>query len=115
VSGLIWRESAENRSSIHVFISYSSQDAAIADALLAALEHDGLKCWIAPRGVTPGEFYADAIVRALNEAAILVLVLTANAVRSPHVLRDIERASAKRHAIISLRLTTASGAAPAIP
>jgi TolB-like protein len=93
---------------IQVFISYASQDAAIADAVVAALERDGLKCWIAPRDITPGEFYADAIVRALNEATILVLVLTANAVRSSHVLREIERASAKRHAIISLRLTTVS-------
>ena len=91
-----------------VFISYASQDAAIADAIVAALERHGVACWIAPRDVTPGEFYADAIVRALNEARILVLVLTENAVTSPHVLREVERTSAKRHAIVSLRLTSVS-------
>jgi TolB-like protein/tetratricopeptide (TPR) repeat protein len=91
-----------------VFISYASQDAAVADAVVSGLEHRGLKCWIAPRDVTPGEFYADAIVRALNDAPILVLVLTENAVASPHVLREVERTSAKRHAIISLRLTSVS-------
>jgi len=54
--------------------------------------------------VTPGEFYADAIVRALNEARILLLVLTEYAVASPHVLREVERTSAKRHPIISFRI-----------
>jgi hypothetical protein len=31
-----------------------------------------LKCWIAPRDVKPGAQYADAIVRAINEAKALV-------------------------------------------
>src|ERR1700733_10890904 len=87
-----------------VFVSYASQDQIVADAVCEALERRGIACWIAPRDVTPGEFYADAIVRALNEARILVLVLTENSVASPHVLREIERTSAKRHPIISLRI-----------
>jgi hypothetical protein len=53
------------------FVSYGSQDAEVANAVVAALERDGLKCWIAPRDVTPGEFYADAIVRALNAAQVV--------------------------------------------
>jgi TolB-like protein len=91
-----------------VFLSYASQDKAIADAVCEALERACVGCWIAPRDVMPGEFYADAIVRALNETRVLVLVLTANAVASPHVLREVERTSAKRHAIVSLRLTAVS-------
>ena len=94
--------------SIHVFISYASQDVAVADAIVAALERHGLKCWIAPRDVTPGEFYADAIVRALNDARTLVLVLTENAATSQHVLREVERSSAKRHSIISFRIGSVS-------
>ena len=91
-----------------VFISYASQDATLADAVVSALEAQGLKCWIAPRDVTPGEFYADAIVGAINATRILVLVLTESAVASPHVLREIERASAKRHAVVSFRIDAAS-------
>ena len=87
-----------------VFISYASQDTVVADAVVLAIERQGLKCWVAPRDVTPGEFYADAIVRALNAARIFVLVLTENAVTSPHVLREVERTSAKRHPIISFRI-----------
>jgi len=87
-----------------VFISYASQDVTAADAVVRALEGQGIACWIAPRDVTPGEFYADAIVRALNASRLLVLVLTENAVISPHVLREVERTSSKRHPIISIRI-----------
>jgi len=31
-----------------VFISYASQDKAVADTIVAALEHAGISCWIAP-------------------------------------------------------------------
>jgi hypothetical protein len=51
-----------------------------------------LKCWIAPRDVKPGAQYADAIVRAINEAKALVLVMSGNAVDSAHVGREVERA-----------------------
>jgi TolB-like protein/Tfp pilus assembly protein PilF len=91
-----------------VFVSYASQDAAVANSIVDALEHHGVRCWIAPRDVSPGEFYADAIVRALNEARALVLVLTDDGVASPHVLREVERTSSKRHAIVTLRLTNSS-------
>ena len=87
-----------------VFISYASQDKATADAICESLEKEGIGCWMAPRDVTPGEFYADAIVRALNEAQVLLLVLTEHAANSPHVLREVERTSSKRHPIISLRI-----------
>jgi adenylate cyclase len=87
-----------------VFISYASQDKALADAVCEVLEREGIGCWIAPRDVTPGEYYADAIVRALNEAQVLLLILTEHAIASPHVLREVERTSSKRHPIISLRI-----------
>jgi TolB-like protein len=86
-----------------VFVSYASQDSALANAVVAALERQGLQCWIAPRDVTPGALYADGIIRAINEAKILVLVLSENAVTSPHVGKEVERASSKRRPIVTLR------------
>ena len=47
--------------SIHVFISYASQDAAVAGALVEALEQNGVKCWIAPRDVAPGAKWDEAL------------------------------------------------------
>ncbi len=90
-----------------VFISHASQDAAIANAVVAVLESQGIHCWIAPRDVTPGEFYADAIVHAIDAAVAVVLVLSQNASASPHIMREVERASSKRHPVISLRIDRA--------
>ena len=91
-----------------VFISYASQDAAIANAVVGALERAGLKCWIAPRDVVPGALYADEIIRAIDEATVLVLVLSQHAVTSAHVGKEIERASSKRRRIIAVRTDSAA-------
>ncbi len=89
-----------------VFISYASADKAAADSICAGLERGGIACWIAPRDVTPGVFYADAIVEAINSARILIVVLSLNSVGSQHVLREVERASAKRRPLVAFRLDT---------
>jgi len=90
-----------------VFVSYASQDVAVANAVVEALERHGVKCWIAPRDVVPGALYADEIVRAINEAAVVVLVLSEQAVTSSHVGKEIERASSKRRRIIALHTDSA--------
>jgi TolB-like protein/Tfp pilus assembly protein PilF len=89
-----------------VFVSYASQDAGVANAVVTALEHQGLNCWLAPRNVKPGTVYADAIVGAINESKALVLVLSANAMASAHVGREIERAASKRKQLIAFRIDT---------
>jgi hypothetical protein len=91
-------------SAIDAFISYASPDSSIAEAVCSALEREGVVCWIAPRDVVPGAFYADAIVRAIDAAKVVVLVLSQYAAASPHVLREIERATSKRRVIVSFRI-----------
>jgi TolB-like protein/tetratricopeptide (TPR) repeat protein len=95
-------------SSPHVFISYASQDAAVAERLCATLEAAGLPCWIAPRDVEAGALYADAIVRAINEAKAVVLVMSASAIGSDHVAREVERAASKHKPIIAFRIDAAA-------
>jgi TolB-like protein/Tfp pilus assembly protein PilF len=90
-----------------VFISYASQDVAVANAVVEALECHGAKCWIAPRDVVPGEFYSGAIVHAIDAAKVIVLVLSENAATSQHVLREVERASSKRHPVVAFRIDLA--------
>jgi TolB-like protein/Flp pilus assembly protein TadD len=86
------------------FVSYASQDAAVANAVVENLEQQGIKCWIAPRDVTPGALYADGIIRAINEAKVLVLVLSAGSIASKHVGKEVERASSKGRPIIALKV-----------
>ena len=89
------------------FVSHASHDRPTAEALTAYLESHGLRCWVAPRDVLPGTLYADAIVRAINEARALVLVLSASSVASSHVGKELERASAKKRPIIALKIDAA--------
>jgi TolB-like protein len=91
-----------------VFVSYASQDAAVANAIVENLEPHGLRCWLAPRDVRAGAQYADAIVRAINEAKAVALVLSASAIESDHVAREVERAASKHKRIIAFRIDTAA-------
>jgi TolB-like protein/predicted Zn-dependent protease len=93
--------------SVEVFISYASHDAAVADAVVEILERHGIACWIAPRDVVPGSLYADEIVGAINDAKVVVLVLSEHSLASPHVGKEIERASSKRRRIISFHIDSA--------
>lgn len=87
-----------------VFLSYASEDKKIADAMCATLESKKIRCWIAPRDVLPGVSYAEAIVNAINECQLLVLIFSSNANGSPHVKRELERAVSKGKAIIPFRI-----------
>lgn len=51
-----------------VFISYASKDKIIADAVYARLEASAIRCWIAPRDITPGTSYGEAIIEAIHGA-----------------------------------------------
>ena len=87
-----------------VFISYSSRDKSVADAVCAKLEAERIRCWIAPRDVLPGIPYAEALIDAINGAKVLVLVLSAQSNASTHVLREVERSVHRGLAIIPFRI-----------
>ena len=87
-----------------VFISYSSKDKPTADAVCATLESRGIRCWIAPRDVVPGEEYAAALVNALRQARLMVLVFSSGANQSKHVLREVERAVSMGLPVVPLRI-----------
>jgi len=86
-----------------VFVSHASQDREIAETVVENLERHGVKCWMAPRDVTPGVRYPDASVEAINKATVVILVFSEHAIASPHVGRETERAASKRRGIIVLR------------
>jgi tetratricopeptide (TPR) repeat protein len=87
-----------------VFISYSSKDKPTADAVCAALERNGIRCWIAPRDVLPGMNWGGSIINAINGARVLVLVFSSHANASSSVEREIERACSREMPVIPLRI-----------
>jgi hypothetical protein len=74
------------------FISYASEDQAVADAIRGALATQGMRPWMAPHDITPGQSYAVAITDAIKSSRVFVLVYSAHANLSEHVPREVERA-----------------------
>ena len=87
-----------------VFISYSSKDKTVADALCATLEAKRIRCWIAPRDVLAGVPYAEALIDGLNGACVFVLVFSSEANMSPSVAREVERACSKGLVNVPVRI-----------
>lgn len=87
-----------------VFISHSTKDKPTADAVCAMLESSGIRCWIAPRDVTPGMEWGECIIDAIEECRIMVLVFTMNANDSPQIRREVERAVNHGVAILPVRI-----------
>lgn len=87
-----------------VFISHSSKDKAIADAVCAALEASKIRCWIAPRDILPGEKWAGAITKAISGSRITVLIFSKNSNDSEDVLNELLLARDAGIIIIPLKI-----------
>jgi len=87
-----------------VFISYSSIDKAAADTVCSVLEQNGISCWIAPRNITPGVDFAEAIIDGLRSSKVFVLVYSSNSNNSKQVIREVDRAVDSGLPVINLRL-----------
>ena len=87
-----------------VFISYSSRDTRVAEAACAALEAQGIECWIAPRNIAVAGNYQDALIEAISNCRIVALVFSLGANDSPQVQREMERAVSKKKTIITFRI-----------
>ena len=86
-----------------VFLSFSSKDQKTASAICGALESRGHSCWMSSRDVQPGENYQGAIVRAIRDAGVMVLVFSANANNSDEIKKEMSLASQSRIMVIPVR------------
>ena len=86
------------------FISHAKGDQKRAREIAALLEARGLKCWIAPRDVRPGQSYGDEIIRGIEKSRAFILILSKASNDSPFVAREVERAVSKRKPIFPIRI-----------
>jgi len=87
-----------------VFISYSSKDKPLADAVCAALENTPILCWIAPRDVQAGLSYPGQITRAIKSSKVFVLLFSAHSNASDDVLREVQSAAKSHLHIVQFRI-----------
>lgn len=88
-----------------VFISYSSLDKKVAEGVCAYLEQHCIRCFIAYRDIPIGVGWASAIVDALDESRMMVVVFSGNFNRSEQVDREIELASEDKKPILTFRIS----------
>ena len=86
------------------FISYSSKDKTAAVAACAVLEGAGVRCWIAPRDIRPGGEYGAAIIDAIDQCRVMILIFSSSANDSRQIHREIERAVTKGVPIVPVRI-----------
>lgn len=87
-----------------VFISYSSKNKVIADAICARLEENNIRVWFAPRDVPPGKDYAFSIIQAIDFCKIFILIWSEEANKSSHILSEINHAFNKNITVIPFRI-----------
>lgn len=87
-----------------VFISYASQDKPVADAVCSTLEHNGIRCWIAPRDIFPGSDWAQSITNAIKSGKIMVLIFSQNSNGSSQVAKELNLAISHNLVIVPFKI-----------
>lgn len=87
-----------------IFISYAGEDRAVAETVCARLEGNEMRCWMAPRDILPGDSYGKAIIDAIMESRVVILIFSAHANKSPHILNEVERAVSGNKSIVPFRI-----------
>ena len=86
------------------YLAYSVADRPVADAVVAALEQQGIGCWMAPRDLPPGTPWADAVAGAIDAARVIVLILSRSSSRSSGTLAEVRHAVASGRAVLAVRI-----------
>jgi len=87
-----------------VFISYSREDKDRVLDLAAKLRNAGVSLWIDQGGIDGATLWGEEIVKALENAKVLLLVVTESAVRSHNVAKEVVLASERKGHILPVHL-----------
>jgi hypothetical protein len=97
-------ESEPETSHYDVFLSHSSKDRTIVEGYRSGLEAEGIRCWIAPRDIRPGEDFPTAIAKAISSSQIMLLVFSQNSNLSEEVSRELYLAASQKLIILPIRI-----------
>jgi hypothetical protein len=69
----------------HIFMSYSRREVGFIDDLTHRLEKEGFKVWLDYRSLVPGTPWAGQITKGLDEAEVILLVVSKESIASKYV------------------------------
>jgi TIR domain len=72
------------------------------------LEAAGVRCWVAPRDISPGAEWGEAIIEAVDNARVMVPIFSSNTKESRQVRRDVEHAVNRAVTIMPIRIDQAT-------
>jgi len=87
-----------------IFVSYSTKDKVVADAIVVSLEKNGFRCWYAPRDIKPSDDWGKAISTALDQSKVFLLIFSRNSNRSQRVLDELNLAISQEIIILPFRI-----------
>ncbi|MBR4586746.1 MAG: toll/interleukin-1 receptor domain-containing protein [Lachnospiraceae bacterium] len=90
---------------IDVFLSYSSKNKNVADAVVADFEQHGIRCWYAPRDIMPGQEWVSAIHDAIKRCRLFVLIYTDGSNESKQVANEVALAFNSGKTLIPFKLS----------
>lgn len=83
-----------------VFISYSRVDQQIADEICKSFDETGITYWIDRGGITSGEAFHAAIVRAISDSKVTLFISSVNSNMSEYTIKEIVIAFKRKKHII---------------
>ncbi len=87
-----------------VFISYSREDKDRVTGLAQKLREAGVSLWIDQGGIDGAAMWSEEIVNALENAKVLILMVSENAVTSHNVVKEVVLASERKSHILPVHL-----------
>lgn len=88
-----------------VFVSYSTKDQCEVEKICSHLESNGIKCFISYRDIPKWSIWADEIVDALEQSAMMLVVFSDNFNQSQEVSREIEIMAKSNRPIMTFKLS----------
>jgi hypothetical protein len=92
---------------LFLFVSHVREDEAAASEVVDELERRGIRCWIAPRDVNPGQPFDDEIVAAIEASRAVLLIFSDRCNDSQYIRREVTVAGESQKVIIPFRIEDA--------
>jgi hypothetical protein len=97
-----WQAPQFSRATVSVMISYSRTDSQFVDQLQRDLEARGFPTWVDRRDIDAGTVWDKEIVRGIEDARVVLVVMTPTSMASKWVRKEYSYALSRRKVVIPL-------------